>query len=299
MISTGLTQPFPIPMNRPLAAGSNSCDDGGDSVTNAALSGNPLSNFAEIINFAQFTSGTQSIPNCGLVIAELGSRLARSLATNPLLPPSPSLTHSTDFRGLRCSMASQSADTSTGMLGRVQAGDTHAWAEFAERCRSVVTDWCRWHNLQCADTDDIVQETLLVVMHKIRGFDRAGRGSLRAWLRGIAWRCWCRAVARADRATPESLRSLLQSSYDDIAQLEAEYDRLAQLESLQKAMAVVQRRVTSNTWQAFCLTALHNHSGAQAGEVLGMTADAVHSSRARVQRLISAEIRRQSSNPTS
>ncbi|MFM8479109.1 MAG: RNA polymerase sigma factor [Planctomycetaceae bacterium] len=196
-------------------------------------------------------------------------------------------------------MASPSADTSTGMLGRVQAGDTRAWSEFAERCRSVVTDWCRWHNLQVADTDDIVQETLLVVMHKIRGFDRAGRGSLRAWLRGIAWRCWCRAVAKADRATPESLRSLLQSSYNDIAQLEAEYDRLAQLESLQKAMAVVQRRVTPNTWQAFCLTALHNHSGAQAGDILGMTADAVHSSRARVQRLISAELRRQSSNSTS
>lgn len=185
------------------------------------------------------------------------------------------------------------------MLARVQAGDTQAWAEFSERCRSVVTAWCRWHNLQCADTDDIVQETLLVVMHKIRGFDRAGRGSLRAWLRGIAWRCWCRAVAKADRTTAESLRSLLQSSYDDIARLEAEYERLAQLETLQKAMAVVKRRVTSNTWQAFCLTALHNQSGAQAAEILGMTADAVHSSRARVQRLISAELRRQASKPTS
>ncbi|MFM7057471.1 MAG: RNA polymerase sigma factor [Planctomycetota bacterium] len=192
-------------------------------------------------------------------------------------------------------MALQSADTSTGMLGRVQAGDTHAWSEFSERCRMVVTDWCRWHNLQSADTDDIVQETLLVVMNKIRDFDRAGRGSLRAWLRGIAWRCWCRAVAKADRANPELLRSLLQSSYNDIAQLEAEYDRLAQLEALQKAMAVVQKRVTSNTWQAFFLTALHDHSGSEAGELLGMTADAVHSSRARVQRLITAELRRQQS----
>jgi hypothetical protein len=67
-------------------------------------------------------------------------------------------------------------------------------------------------------------------------------------------------VAKADRATAESLRSLLQSSYDDIARLEAEYERLAQLETLQKAMAVVKRRVTSNTWQAFCLTALQNQS---------------------------------------
>jgi hypothetical protein len=105
-------------------------------------------------------------------------------------------------------------------------------------------------------------------------------------------------VAKADRTTAESLRSLLQSSYDDIARLEAEYERLAQLETLQKAMAVVKRRVTANTWQAFCLTALHNQTGAQAAEILGMTPDAVHSSRARVQRLISAELRRQASKPT-
>jgi RNA polymerase sigma-70 factor (ECF subfamily) len=185
------------------------------------------------------------------------------------------------------------------MLARVQAGGTHAWAEFSERCRSVVTDWCRWHDLQCADTDDVVQETLLVVIHKIRSFDRAGKGSLRTWPRGIAWRCWCRAMAKADRATSESLRSLLRSSYDDIAKLEAEYERLAQMETLQKGMAVVKRRVTPNTWQAFCLTALHDQSGAQAAEILGMTADAVHSSRARVQRLISAELRRQASKTTS
>jgi hypothetical protein len=79
-------------MNRPLAAGSNSCDDGGDSVTNAALSGNPLSIFVEIINFAQFGSGAESIPDCGLAIAALGSRLGRSSATNALSPLLPTIT---------------------------------------------------------------------------------------------------------------------------------------------------------------------------------------------------------------
>lgn len=195
-------------------------------------------------------------------------------------------------------MANQLSDTSTGMIRRVQLGEGEAWSGFADRVRSVVTEWCRWHSIQTADADDLVQETMLVVMARVRSFHHAGRGSLRAWLRAIAWRCWCRAVANADQGRLDSLRVVLQKSTDDIARLEEEYERLFHLDSLHKAMAIAQEKVSAKTWQAFTMTALQEVSGSKAAEALGMTADAVYSCRARVQRLIAIELRRQAESPS-
>ncbi|MFM7837237.1 MAG: sigma-70 family RNA polymerase sigma factor, partial [Planctomycetaceae bacterium] len=61
---------------------------------------------------------------------------------------------------------------------------------------------------------------------------------------------------------------------------------------LERAMATVRQRVEAHTWQAFWSTAMDGLSGQDAGDALGMTADCVHSARARVQRLISREVRR-------
>ena len=192
-------------------------------------------------------------------------------------------------------MSEHRSDTSTGMIRRVQAGDAEAWNNFAERCRQVVGDWCRWHNIQNADVDDLVQETMLVVMARMPEFRHAGRGSLRGWLRGIAWRCWCRAIANADQSRLYELRERLRKSANDIAELEAAYEQLFELDCLQKAMAIVQSRVSSTTWQAFQLTALEGLAGNDVSERLGITQDAVYSSRARVQRFITIELRRQTS----
>jgi RNA polymerase sigma-70 factor (ECF subfamily) len=181
------------------------------------------------------------------------------------------------------------------MIRRVQAGDAEAWNNFAQRCRQVVSDWCRWHDVQDADVDDLVQETMLVVMARMPDFRHVGRGSLRGWLRGIAWRCWCRAIADADPSRLNELRIRHRKSADDIAELEAAYEQLFELDCLQKAMAIVQGKVSATTWQAFQLTALEGVSGNDASEKLGLTPDAVYSSRARVQRLITIELRRQTS----
>jgi RNA polymerase sigma factor (sigma-70 family) len=183
-------------------------------------------------------------------------------------------------------------DTSLGLLGRVQAGESQAWDAFSSRCQDVLVRWCQWKQVQPADAEDLYQNSMLVVVRKIREFRHSGRGSFRAWLRAIAWRCWCDAV-NSQRTEPLSeLREKFLMAQDDIAVLEAEYERVRQAELLAEAMLLVRPRVRPKTWEAFCLSVLQNQSGTDVAAALQIPSYAVHSAKARVQRLISIEVRR-------
>jgi len=187
---------------------------------------------------------------------------------------------------------SSQLDTSLGMLRRVQAGDDQAWSEFATRAAGILRHWARWKRLQVADAEDLTHDALLVVLSKIQGFKHSGRGSFRAWLRAIAWRCLCEANSDKENLSRPQLAEKYRQAEDQIAALEEEFDRLQQLDLLRNCMVAVQKRVQPQTWHAFRLVALEGLSGPVAAQQLSMQLDAVHASRTRVQKLISSEIRR-------
>jgi len=74
---------------------------------------------------------------------------------------------------------------------------------------------------------------------------------------------------------------------DDLARrLEAEFD----LELLEEAERRVRRRVAPNTWEAYRLTAIEGHSGAEAAARLGMKVAAVFVSRSHVTKHLQSEV---------
>ncbi|MEY3173872.1 MAG: hypothetical protein RLZZ436_1786 [Planctomycetota bacterium] len=178
------------------------------------------------------------------------------------------------------------------MLRRVQSGDVQAWSDFAARAASILNQWARWKRLQTADAEDLTHDALLVVLAKIQSFKHSGRGSFRAWLRAIAWRCHCEANARHENLSRQSLADRYRRTEDQIAELEEQFDQLQQLDLLRCCMQSVQKRVRTQTWEAFRLLAIECLSGAAAAAQLEMQIDAVHAAKARVQKLISAELRR-------
>jgi RNA polymerase sigma-70 factor (ECF subfamily) len=178
------------------------------------------------------------------------------------------------------------------LLGRIQSGERDAWHDFSQRCNEVVLNWCRWNHVQGADAEDLVQNSMVVVLQKIGGFRHNGRGSFRAWLKAIAWRCWCDAIVRSDQARLRHLRKQFQSASDDIEALETEYERLREMDIMAQAMTLVQQRVRPSTWMAFCRTALENRSGVDVAAELNLPVYSVHSARMRVQQLLAAEVRR-------
>ncbi len=189
-------------------------------------------------------------------------------------------------------MKTSQLDTSLGMLRRVQSGDDQAWAEFATRAASILRHWARWKRLQVADAEDLTHDALLVVISKIQSFKHSGRGSFRAWLRAIAWRCLCEAHSEKEDLSRPELTERYRRAEDQIAELEEEFDRLQQLDLLKSCMLAVQHRVQAQTWDAFRLLTLEGLSGPATATQLSMQLDAVHAAKARVQKLISAEIRR-------
>lgn len=188
---------------------------------------------------------------------------------------------------------SSTVETSLSLLERVRRGDEAAWTEFSVQCVSLLRHWCTRWGMQHADVDDLIQDTLLIVLGRVGEFRRRGTGSFRSWIRTIAWRCWCDAVHRAERSMRPEVLARLKESLLARQALEQEFDLLLEAQMLEHAMTVVRQRVHGSTWDAFRLMALDNLTGEVAAERTGLKLNAVHAARYRVQRLISKEIRRQ------
>jgi RNA polymerase sigma-70 factor (ECF subfamily) len=189
-------------------------------------------------------------------------------------------------------MSSQTFDTPVSLLERLRDNEAGSWEEFSVRYVRVLKRWCASWGIQANDVDDIVQETLLVILTQIRGFERRGIGSFRAWMKTISWRCWCDVLAKAERAKNLALSKSLRESPAAFESLEADFDKLAMQELLQTSMAIVKRRVEPKTWEAFHLTAMELLPAGEVANRLGMQVDAVYAARCRVQRWINEEYKR-------
>lgn len=183
-------------------------------------------------------------------------------------------------------------DTSLGLLGRVQAGDSEAWQAFSDRCYQVIHGWCRWNRVNQDDADDVAQNAMLVVVKKIGVFQHNGRGSFRAWLKAIAWRCRCDALVRTPPGQLSTLSTRYDEAVDEIGRMEQQFEALRQQDLMQQAMLLVKQRVRPLTWMAFTQTTLAGESGPAVAENLRMPLYSVYASRARVQRLIQQEVRK-------
>ncbi len=101
-------------------------------------------------------------------------------------------------------MRAQSLDTPVSLLERIKAGDEDAWASLpgsmCECWRNGAGNW----NIQNADSQDVIQETLLAVVLGVPKFERRSTGSFRAWMKTIAWRCWYDSLAKPPGAKIKS-----------------------------------------------------------------------------------------------
>lgn len=184
-------------------------------------------------------------------------------------------------------------ETSVGMLARVVSGDSDAWERFAHHCGRVILSWCRRRNFSQVDADDVVQESMLVVLVRIHEFRRLGSGSLRAWLRAIAWRCRCDEVSKSKgHLRLLELQARYRQATSDIELLEQQFDRLHEIDCLERCLAAVRERVQPATWLAFQKHALEKKSGPAASKELGVSLESIYAAKHRVLRLLGLEWKR-------
>jgi RNA polymerase sigma-70 factor (ECF subfamily) len=185
--------------------------------------------------------------------------------------------------------------TRLGRLGRVPA-DQAAWGEFAERYGRKIYAWCRHWQPQEADAEDVTQQVLLKLAHKMRTFSCDPAKSFRAWLKTVAHHAWRDFVEGRNRPGAGSgdtrvleLLQTVQARDGLVNELDEEFSR----DLLDEAMAWVRLRVQPHTWQAFHLLAVERLSGAAgAAERLGMKVATVFVARSKVQKMLQQEVRK-------
>src|SRR5436305_8872318 len=68
--------------------------------------------------------------------------------------------------------------------------DQAGWDEFVERYGRQIYRWCRQWKLQDADAEDVTQDILVKLTHKLRAFAYDPSLSFRGWLRTFAHHAW-------------------------------------------------------------------------------------------------------------
>ncbi len=181
-----------------------------------------------------------------------------------------------------------SPSTSLSLLDRLcSTPDEEAWRQLTNLYTSLIRSWIRSHAVTEEDTDDLVQEVLLVVLHKLPDFEHNRRtGAFRRWLRSITINCLRKfwdAKRLRPRATGDSdFLKLLAQLEDPDSGLSRQWDREHDLHVTHRFLESLRSQFEAVTWRAFCAVSLEGRSGADVAQELGVSVNAVYIAKSRV-----------------
>jgi RNA polymerase sigma-70 factor (ECF subfamily) len=180
------------------------------------------------------------------------------------------------------------AETSASLLARIRLEpDGDDWRRLVDIYTPLIRGWLRQHLRLDADTDDVVQEVLAIVVRKLPQFRHNERaGAFRCWLRSITVNClrdfrktwWKKPQATGD----DDLHQALAQLEDPTSGLSQLWDREHDLHVTRKLLDMIEPEFQSNTWTAFRRVALEGESADTVAEALGMSVNAVFIAKSRV-----------------
>lgn len=167
---------------------------------------------------------------------------------------------------------------------------------FIEKYSKLISGWCHRWGASVEDTEDIVQETLLVVFRKIAEFQYDPSLSFRAWLKTVSYHKWLQAVEHNRLVYPPVQESSMVMTYKSRLNLAVEefrqlLDRIAEQEIFNLACTKVRSRLSERVWLCFEQSELLNHPRSEIAERLGISTGYVQVNVFRVRQLVHAEIK--------
>ena len=187
-------------------------------------------------------------------------------------------------------------ETSVSLLDRLAAAPTDAdWRRLYGLYAPLLAAWAARAGVPPADTDDLVQEVMLVVVREVSGFDRRGVGAFRGWLREVLAnrlrdffrRRQARPVATGDSALLDRLAELEAPD----GALSRVWDREHDEHVARHLLRMVEGDFAPATWAAFRRQVLDGVPAAQAAAELGLTVNAALIAKSRVLRRLRDEAR--------
>jgi len=183
--------------------------------------------------------------------------------------------------------------TSLGLLEQLQCEqfDQVAWDRFVSRYESVLVNWARRWGAQGADCQELAQEVLLKLVRSMRNFRYDPNLSFRSWLKTVAYRALKRQNEKFYRLRllGESHTSTLLNSIEARGELHSILESQAERELLELSAERVRNRVHEKTWRAFELMVIHEFTGEQVANELGISVSSVYVAKFNVMRMLRDE----------
>jgi RNA polymerase sigma-70 factor (ECF subfamily) len=198
--------------------------------------------------------------------------------------------HTTQWRG-----PAELGSTSSGLLGRVKAGESQAWARLAELYGPTVYRWCRQCGVAAADAADVCQEVFCSVAANIARFRREKPGdSFRGWLwtvtRNKAQDHFRRQAGEPNAFGGSQHQDFLAELPAEIAESSGSFPPPTDRALVRRAMETVRKEVEPSSWQAFWRMTVEGHSSADVARDLGLTPSAVRQAKYRLLRRLREEL---------
>ena len=178
-------------------------------------------------------------------------------------------------------------DTPISLLKRLRLRpDPHDWKRLVDLYTPLLSGWLKRYGVQGHDADDLIQDTLSVLVQELPTFQHQRTGGFRKWLRNILvnrlrvfWRERPTRPVSAELARLEELMSRLGDPASDLSrQWDQEHDQHVTRQLLEQ----IRERFEATTWEAFRRFALEGEPAEQVAAALGLTANAVFIAKSRV-----------------
>lgn len=177
--------------------------------------------------------------------------------------------------------------TSPSLLERLRQPAGADWDRFVQLYTPLLCLWARRLGVTGPDAEDLVQEVLTVLVHKLPEFRYDPRQRFRGWL----WTILVNKVrtgrrqAPAEAFTHQALDRL--AGPDEVAALvEEEYRDFV----VRQALALMRSEFQPATWQAFQACVGGERSPAEVAAELGLSVPAVYAAKSRVLRRLRQEL---------
>ena len=187
-------------------------------------------------------------------------------------------------------------ETSLSLLQRItQQGNDNDWKRLIDIYRPFIFKKVSTYPLLVDQADDIVQETLMVLMRELPAFQRRRAGSFRAWLRAIVLNQLRYATRRAKRTPlPAGQSEVMWSRIEDLADPNSEATRSFDSDHdkavFRRASEIVRSEIKPTTWQAFQKHAINGEDARDVAKRLDVSVNVVLLAKSRVTRRIREEI---------
>jgi RNA polymerase sigma-70 factor (ECF subfamily) len=186
-------------------------------------------------------------------------------------------------------------ETSVSMLERLAGAPTDDdWRRLHDLYRPLLRGWVARAGVPTSDVYDLVQDVLLVVVRKISGFERRGKGAFRAWLRTILANKVGDYFSKQKHLPTATGDSDFLRRLDELESPDSALSRLWDREHDEHVAAALIKRVQGNfkkvTWEAFRRHVTKGEPAVEVAKALDLSLNSVLLAKSRVLKRLRQEL---------